>query len=228
MLDADFQRPPSLDTVNRTYRNIEIAIGQQECSVNQLATAVSKIKLETSAKVPSRDQRLPDKPTRPGAYPTPSVAISTAAALNAEMSAQRLKHALLTRRKEPLLNTQAVMPPSLNSNTNSAELKPPSSWFASLDTPADTLDLNAQSWSTNSGTESSPGSGSPRHRMGTKHHAKAIPLKKSSNTTISTTAPPAGFSWGPLPGIAPMTTLSADLRKSASSSQPATLSSSNS
>jgi len=60
-----------------------------------------------------RDARLPDLPNpRLLINVTPHVAVTTAAALNAERSAQKLKKALLAVRKEPLLNTKAAAAPT--------------------------------------------------------------------------------------------------------------------
>ncbi|TFK82700.1 hypothetical protein K466DRAFT_666322 [Polyporus arcularius HHB13444] len=106
-------KPPSLDTINRTYRNIDLAIEQEEEDVSNLAERLST--LEVSSKSPllsfttaTRDRRLPDRNQRVGREVTPNIAASTAAALNAERSAQKLKRALLNARKQPLLNTKAV------------------------------------------------------------------------------------------------------------------------
>lgn len=97
-------RAPSLDTVNRTYRNIDIAIQQERDAIDGLAQRLSKIDLNTMrSPSPQRDARLPKPPSRPHAI-VPHAAVTTAAALNAERSAQKLKHVLLGLRKEPLLN----------------------------------------------------------------------------------------------------------------------------
>lgn len=60
----------------------------------------------------TRDARLPDQnsqlSSRRPYNVTPHVAVTTAAALNAERSAERLKKALARVRKEPLLNMQAA------------------------------------------------------------------------------------------------------------------------
>ena len=102
-----------MDTINRTYRNIDIAIDQEEEDVSNLAERLAT--LEVSSKSPlvsfsasTRDRRLPDRNQRVGREVTPNIAASTAAALNAERSAQKLKRALLNVRKQPLLNTKAV------------------------------------------------------------------------------------------------------------------------
>ncbi|KAI0648862.1 hypothetical protein C8Q79DRAFT_1064942 [Trametes meyenii] len=108
-------KPPSLDTINRTYRNIDLAIEQEEEDVSTLADRVAQIDMASSSwgalsfsSASTRDKRLPDRNQRVGREVTPNIAASTAAALNAERSAQKLKRALLKVRKEPLLNTKAV------------------------------------------------------------------------------------------------------------------------
>jgi nucleoporin NUP159 len=117
-------RAPSLDTINRSYRNITIAIEQQTDDINLLDTRISKISIAdataaSSLSLVQRDARLPDPPNRRPINVTPDIAVTTAAALNAERSAQKLKRALLAVRKEPLLNTRAaavpIAPLALNS-----------------------------------------------------------------------------------------------------------------
>uniref|UniRef100_A0A0W0F345 Nucleoporin Nup159/Nup146 N-terminal domain-containing protein n=1 Tax=Moniliophthora roreri TaxID=221103 RepID=A0A0W0F345_MONRR len=107
-------RAPSIDTVNRTYRNIDIAIQQQSDDVARLTSRVKKLDLSVPStsllrqSVAGRDPRLPDPIVRRPFNVTPDVAVTTAAALNAERSAHKLKTALLAARKEPLLNMTAV------------------------------------------------------------------------------------------------------------------------
>ncbi|KAF9526360.1 hypothetical protein CPB83DRAFT_857976 [Crepidotus variabilis] len=118
-------KAPSLDTINRTYRNIDIAIEQQTDDVNRLGTRVSKISIAdaqaasaaSAALLLQRDSRLPDLPSSPLSLRkpinvTPNVAVTTAAALNAEHSAARLKKALLAVRKQPLLNDKVTREPT--------------------------------------------------------------------------------------------------------------------
>ncbi|SJL00034.1 uncharacterized protein ARMOST_03346 [Armillaria ostoyae] len=105
-------RAPSLDTVNRTYRNIDIAIRQERDAIDHLGQRLSRIDLNAPRSLASkRDPRLPEPPSRPRAV-LPHAAVTTAAALNAERSAQKLKRALLSLRNEPLLNQ-----PKLNAPT---------------------------------------------------------------------------------------------------------------
>ncbi|KAL6302558.1 hypothetical protein BKA93DRAFT_736546, partial [Sparassis latifolia] len=77
-------RAPSLDTINRICRNIDTAITQEEDHVAKLVARTAQLTLKPEPE--SRDRRLPDKTGRPFEV-TPNVAMSTAAALNAEMSA---------------------------------------------------------------------------------------------------------------------------------------------
>ncbi|KAJ4488409.1 hypothetical protein J3R30DRAFT_3435653 [Lentinula aciculospora] len=100
-------KPPSLDTIHRTYRNIDIALQQQTDEVAQLNTRFLKLNLAAYSPV-ARDPRLPSfSPRSRPSIITPDVAVTTAAALNAERSAHKLKTMLLKTRKEPLLNVRA-------------------------------------------------------------------------------------------------------------------------
>lgn len=178
---------------------------------------------------------------------TPNVAATTAAALNAERAAQKLKSALLRARKEPLLNKQAAdapMPPSGFMNplqgrrpddTPSKEFKLSSSlWNSGLPSTLGqprTPPWNLTSHSPDSESPSSPTpsrSHSSRQRERDAKHNKAVPLKKSPGAASSVAySSPPGFSWGPLPGVTPMKTLSSDVRKKEESSKlPFSLSSS--
>ncbi|KAJ7914887.1 hypothetical protein B0H13DRAFT_1611176 [Mycena leptocephala] len=109
-------RAPTLDTLNRTFRNMDIALDNQTSDVEKLTARVSKLNVKTGQRnghAPgARDARLPDPVSRQRPLNvTPNVAVTTAAALNAERSAHKLKRALLHVRKEPLLNTQAASAP---------------------------------------------------------------------------------------------------------------------
>ncbi|KAF7773390.1 hypothetical protein Agabi119p4_5557 [Agaricus bisporus var. burnettii] len=104
-------KAPSLDVINRTYRNIDMAIQQQNDEMEKLAGRVSKLKIGSqNSPSGSRDIRLPDRQRR-GIAISPHVAVTTAAALNAERSAYKLKKALLKVRKEPILNVRAASAP---------------------------------------------------------------------------------------------------------------------
>jgi nucleoporin NUP159 len=139
-----------------------------------------------------------------------SVTQRTAAALNAEAAAHRLRAALVQVRSEPLLNTQAVGTPSSRHMFVPAALvgkpRPPaptpsSSLFATpftLPPFPDTL------------TPRAPPAGSQRRAAGHEpKHAKAVTIKRES---VSPAPAASTFDWGPLPKVGPKTTLAADLR----------------
>ncbi|KAI0951464.1 hypothetical protein AcW1_008503 [Taiwanofungus camphoratus] len=232
-------KAPSLSTINRIYRNIDVAIEQQEDSVAQLTARAEGLKLDRVQKMRAWDRGVPNKRNIRLSEVTPSVAMSTAAALNAEMSAHKLKRALLKTRKEPLLNTQAISAPSPSHSRSvfrspvragmaaSSPLYPPS--FESISTAMARGDgmktgrLNSSSDSEGS-ISSSSGIGSRRRSTSTnRHHAPPVQMKKTpSNVTPS----PSKFSWGPLPGVTPMKTLPADVRKKSPSASSPSLSSS--
>lgn len=201
-----FVRAPSLDTINRTYRNIDIAIQHQMDDVANLTTRIAKLKVTSPAHGrPSRDARLPDQAKRPFNV-TPHVAVTTAAALNAERSAQKLKRALLAVRKEPLLNTQAASAPPPPRAFQTPQKGAPGLSFG---TPVKGL-LFPQTPSTPLPVEftfpeddfsPSPFQPSPRRGagVGTKRHS--LPVKRSPAQPSPSPLPPPTFEWGPLPSF---------------------------
>ncbi|KIP11058.1 hypothetical protein PHLGIDRAFT_125171 [Phlebiopsis gigantea 11061_1 CR5-6] len=233
-------RPPSLDTINRTYRNIGIAVAQQADDVSRIAARLSNLDLKSVQ--PDRSAiDFKSSPSKRNPDDAPNVAATTAAALNAERAAQKLKSALLRARKQPLLNQQAAAAPAPPSDFVSARKA-----NQAQDTPTQEFNLSSLSW--NSGHPSTPGqphtprwgkalsqssdgssSPSPSHGHGPRgKHLKPVPLKKSPGPAApSTSTTPPGFSWGPLPGVTPMKTLSPDVRKKEEGSKlPFSLSSS--
>lgn len=228
--------------------------------VSRLSSRVAKLDIH-GVRSPARSslgERSPGEATSSSSQRTvqvtPNVAAATAAALNAERAAQRLKTALLSVRKQPLFNTQALHappPPSAFAEPPAIKAKqewtpPPSSFFQSqasastssvatwsLTSPPPSKPLgepNTPAWSlppfqlsetpespetpsrshNREGTGSSP---SLRQRGGgaTKMHQKPVPINKSPSTPIP--PPPPNFSWGPLPGVGPMTKLSANVTR---------------
>jgi nucleoporin NUP159 len=149
---------------------------------------------------------------------TPHVASTTAAALNAEQAAHRLKEALLAVRTQPLFNTQAAnarpaprafdTPPRPGADLGSSGSSLGGGLFS---TPFTLPPLNASASSDSASRGASPpvSLGRRNSSQTQKHHAKSVPLK--STPTAGTPSKPA-FDWGPLPGIKPMTTISSDLR----------------
>ncbi|KAH9481729.1 hypothetical protein JR316_0006256 [Psilocybe cubensis] len=209
-------KAPSLDTINRTFRNIELAIDQQADEVSRLATRISKLDMaEKSSSVSRRDARLPDAAGRRVHDIIPDVAATTAAALNAERSAQRLKNALLAVRKEPLLNnTVAQAPPALyafqtpqKSSTSSGPSKfafkaPASgSLFSDVPTPLSASDI-MPNWDLpedNFMPMDAANLISTRSQSKQRIHSPSAQIKKTPGSGGST--PPAEFDWGPLPNF---------------------------
>ena len=223
------QRPPSLDTINRTYTNIDIAVTQQEDDVERLVTRVSKLKIgqpQTTPRIGRLPLELRETSGKRAVAVTPNVAATTAAALNAERTAQRLKGALLRARKEPLLNKQAVgtIAPSVEFHIPQKPATPPAfneSDFEVKWRPPPAADFLASSnWSLP--PFQTPGLAVPstpqpsnRRRESTSAGKHAKPIKKSPGSPSSsvTSSPPSNFSWGPLPGVMPLKALPIDLRK---------------
>ncbi|KAI0784456.1 hypothetical protein C8Q75DRAFT_736064 [Abortiporus biennis] len=229
-------RAPSIDTVQRTYRNIDLAISQQAEDVLKLSTRLSKLKLKSKSDNAGRERRLPEDSiwastsvgNRAPTVVTPNVAATTAAALNAERAASRLKKALLKARKEPLLNKQAVEAPVAPS-----EYKTPqklTNISNNLDSPLRAPDFGSPQlpdWKLPpfepSENQETPPHGSRHRQKTTVLHGRSVPVKKPVTALPAPASPspvPAGFSWGPLPGVAPMKTLPFDLRKSPGSTAP--------
>ncbi|EIN05033.1 hypothetical protein PUNSTDRAFT_138214 [Punctularia strigosozonata HHB-11173 SS5] len=238
-------RPPSLDTINRTYRNIEAAIEQQAADVTRLSSRVAKLDLggktwRSEARFTGRDKRPSDTPQRAFSV-TPDVAATTAAALNAERSAQKLKSALLKARREPLLNSTAVHVPSVAVPTAFDSPAKPSlapstpGPRAATSTPVGLFSLTPNGAGSSSAapatpdwslpafdipaTDDSPSSGgSLRQRSSaSKHHQKPVQLRKAP-TPSAQTPPKPTFDWGPLPTAPPpRTSLVAEFRAASQS-----------
>jgi len=209
-------RAPSLDTINRTSRNINLAIRQQSTDISTLSSRIAKLNIEdgSPSSTPSRRER--DLVRRPFDV-TPHVASTTAAALNAEQAAHRLKEALLAVRKEPLLNTQAVNATPVPRAFDTPQKPEPSAALGSSGgsssggalSSTTLFALPSLNASDSTSKSASPPAGVGRRVTAQKHHAKSVALKSSP---AAGTAPKPTFDWGPLPGIKPMTTISSDLR----------------
>lgn len=223
-------RAPSLDTVNKTFRNIDIAIMQQGGDVAKLQQRIGKLDLSSNILGP-RDKWVSESRVKKPSSVIPDVAVTTAAALNAERSAQKLKRALLAARKEPLLNkavshpappTSFITPsrptvkPTPETPTPPALLSLPSNAFNAL--PAFTPGWSPE---TSISYEDSPNySVSSRRPQRTSRHGSSVKsaamLKLSESLESSPTPAPktavVSFDWGPLPTAIPKTMLSADVR----------------
>ncbi|KAF7967280.1 hypothetical protein HWV62_34989 [Athelia sp. TMB] len=204
-------RPPSLDTINRTYRNIDIAVEVQADQIALITARMKKLKTSHIAtRTTARDHRLPD-PRRP--YNTaPSVVVNAANALNGEVSAQRLKRALLSARQQPLLNTKAASAPAAPLAFATPQKSPGIKEEGS--TPGlgfgfDSFPESPQPWNPASFDESPSQDLGPRRRMmGGSRHGPSPKLKKlptSGPSPAGVTAPT--FDWGPLPTVTPIKTL---------------------
>ena len=93
-------RPPSLALINGTCNHLEEAIEQNEDAIEELSKRAAHLSLELAPRRPKWDQRTSNNDAKQRAESTPNFAVSTAAALNAEMSANKLKRALLAARKD--------------------------------------------------------------------------------------------------------------------------------
>jgi len=189
--------------------------------VAQLASRIDKLSVEDVVldlpALPTRDARLPNI-NRTRAYNiTPNVAATTAAALNAERSAQRLKKALLAVRKEPLLNVKVNTVPCapvafstpkkgdddpfwkvLNSTTGSLfgePVMPESIPVGVWNLPPD------DNFNPNPTTPSMPHG---RRGAGGQRKHQSVPLKRSPGAASAMGGAPttaATFDWGPLPSF---------------------------
>ncbi|KAF9000641.1 hypothetical protein BDQ17DRAFT_1426983 [Cyathus striatus] len=202
-------KAPSLDTINRTYRNIDIAIEQQSHTVSKLASRITELDIGGSKtpKKNTRDARLPDTASRRPNV-TPSVATTTAAALNAERSAHNLKRALLSIRSVPLLNKEAASAPPApvvfntpqksEDSTLSFEFKTPIKGPI-FSVPVQSAVTPPSNWSLPD-DDFSPTVWTPTQRRaggsGQKKHG-SVALKRSPG--MSPTPAASAFDWGPLP-----------------------------
>ncbi|KAF9484360.1 hypothetical protein BDN70DRAFT_797827 [Pholiota conissans] len=191
-------RAPSLDTINRSYRNIEKAIDIQSKEVANLASRIRKLDIKEgeASLTRGRDKRLPDAADRRSQI-SPNIAAVTAAALNAERTAARLKNALLSVRSQPLLNTKVASAPSAPvafTTPHKAPASGPSLFgesasadaFLDWDIPPDNFDPS--------------GSPSPSSHRGAGKAKKRQAFKRNPTQTPIAAAPaPPGFEWGPLP-----------------------------
>ncbi|KAH9943101.1 uncharacterized protein BXZ73DRAFT_40095, partial [Epithele typhae] len=211
-------KPPTLDTINRTYRNIDIAIDQEETEVSELVNRVAVLELGAEPlsglhrSTSSRDKRLPDRGSRVGREVTPNIAASTAAALNAERSAQKLKKVLLAARAKPLLNTTAV--DAMPLKRDKAKRRAP---MLGAESGADVsaaffAGLGAGAWGPLPPFEpefepagAQPATGLASRNRKQPRHAKPI---QTSGPKPPPPPPPSGFSWGPVPVVQPKTTIS--------------------
>ena len=185
-------RPPSLDTIDRTCRNIQIALEERTKLLEQLSD-------RTDALSPQASQRLYSSTTQPRApyhqkpgVVTPPFASVAAAALNSERSSLNLKNSLLSARKEPLLTTNVVKFKTSMTVSPGPQVTQRPEWKLPPVPPLSTTSSSVNRRNV---------------RPGKKHGA--VPLKTSMP---GSDAKSIAFDWGPLPGVAPMDQLSRDVR----------------
>lgn len=196
--------------------------------IKKLNARVSKLNLDAlsgstssrsrkSISSAQRDKRLPDRDSTSKRGVTPDVAATTAAALNAERWAQKLKTALLKVREEPLLNTSASVAPAAPKAFESPQRSGPHSDSPSsmnleglhMNQPQPPSSPPQSTTSVNAGRGRSPRSGSHSGRT----HGHSVPLNRSGGPgSRRSPTPPTGFDWGPLPTVKPASTLAFDLR----------------
>jgi nucleoporin NUP159 len=214
----DFYRAPSLNTINRTYRNIDIAIDQQTQNVADLTSKMAQLNFTSTMNISStRDKRWPE--TRARRNITRHVASTTAAALNAERSAQKLKQALMVR-KEPLLNTSAgsgggVSLDSMRQGRVKVTPLVDSDLYTTTSRP-EMVDWSFGKFDTAKSPSSSVSLPTRRTTGGSgmKHHLKPISLRRGTGVSgRRSSTQSTSFDWGPLPSITPMTSISVDVRK---------------
>lgn len=190
-----------MDTINRTYRNIDIAIARQMEDINRLSSRMSKLDLKSFHKSkPSltRDTRLPDRLNKgwKAVNITSSIAAAAATTLNSERSAYRLKNVLLSVRDKPLLNAKA----STATNTR-MEFKTPQKLGDGVFDPTDgppVTPLRPLSVTAPPTTSPSPLGASGGTRR-SKHHAKSAWSSKKPEGESSPSPGSSTFNWGPPP-----------------------------
>jgi nucleoporin NUP159 len=187
-----------------------------------LASRINKLSVEdVSFDSPAprpRDARLPNI-NRPRAYNiTPNVAATTAAALNAERSAQRLKKALLAVRKEPLLNVKVSSAPSAPISFGTPKKEDNDAFSMLLKGTTGSLfgepvvpeSIPAGVWSLPPDDHFNPTTPSVPHGRrgagGGQRKHQVVPLKKSGSGVLGAPAmaapmPATTFDWGPLPNF---------------------------
>ncbi|KAJ7183117.1 hypothetical protein C8R46DRAFT_1307063 [Mycena filopes] len=209
-------RAPTLDTLNRTFRNMDIALDNQTSDVEKLTARVAKLNMKTGSRnghaTSTRDARLPDPISRQRPFNvTPHIAVTTAAALNAERSAHKLKRALLSVRKEPLLNTQAASAPPAPVAFNT----PKSAFGTGLGLGVPVTPLRGLSFGSSPSPSPMPGFDFPEDNFnpspppparrgagggGKTRMSNSVPLKRTGIPS-ATPSPPPSFDWGPLPNF---------------------------
>ena len=194
-----------MDTINRTYRNIDIAVDYQAEQVALLTSRLKKLKISSNqhpAHSSTRDSRLPDTKRQ---HHTASSRENAASALNSERSTHKLKAALLSVRPQPLLNTNAATASAapLAFTTRQKPLVKGDLQHPGLDFDLEPSDSTA--WNPAAFDESQSHDIGPRRRGG-RNYGTSAKIKKTPNSSPSSAnmqSPAPSFDWGPLPVVAP-------------------------
>ncbi|CAE6461463.1 unnamed protein product [Rhizoctonia solani] len=112
---------PSIDTINRTMRNIDSALSQKSDEIAALTAKMDRMKL----KAPRRKASTNAAPLAIPPAENEKIKLASATALNMERSSIRLKNALLQTRTETPLNTTAVGAPVEEKPSALAKVMPP-------------------------------------------------------------------------------------------------------
>ena len=162
---------------------------------------MAELDVNSVGNAPPRDKRLPDRTSRKLNI-TPSVVATTAAALNAERSAYKLKQVLLSVRDKPLFNDKAVhvTPSRIDFTTpqKPGNVRDSSNWQIAPRTTQPSPPTREPD------TSPSSSIGGSRRTGGSKHHQKSAQLKRPLLTpqappALVPAASPTEFDWGPLP-----------------------------
>ncbi|KAH7341645.1 hypothetical protein B0J17DRAFT_714801 [Rhizoctonia solani] len=187
---------PSIDTINRTMRNIDSALSQKSDEIAALTVKVDRMKL----KAPRRKASTNVAPLSIPPAENEKIKLASATALNMERSSIRLKNALLQTRTETPLNTTAVGAPVEEKPNALAKVMPPKPTVPA--TPAAPIVFPAAPPATSTPAPSFPVFAQPPATPNPfAPKAPAMPAK--------TSAPPAGFNFAPvtpsaMTGFAPL------------------------
>ncbi|KAF8588895.1 hypothetical protein K439DRAFT_543610 [Ramaria rubella] len=175
-------RPPSLDTIDRTCRNIQLVLEERTKVLEQLNDRINGLSPQTT-------QRLQFSHNFTGTQSpivTPPFASVAAAALNSERSSFKLKTALLSARGQPLFTTNIAQ--FATTKTTPALTRPP--------------------WQTQRPTLN-PDHLSPSHINRRSRPEKRHGAPQFKGGTPSGDVKPITFDWGPLPEVMPKRPLDA-------------------
>lgn len=219
----DICRPPSLDTINRTFRNIDLAIDSQVQQIEELTRRVSRFNidaLDVALRGPISSSRNRYRHDTSGSINTsggddrglfsrtqvtPSIAASTAAALNAERNALRLKNALAKVRTKPLKNNTAVEPTKRIPTLESLQKPDPRTTSGQAGSPSvsSSPDTSVEISGDRSDSENQ------RRHTRQSQHAKPVKLGKTHTRVPSSIT---NFDWGPLPKVGTASSLPFDIQ----------------